>query len=264
MGCLKECISSTEEAFIASQKVFFVATAPLSGDQYINVSPKAPGTSLVVLGPNKVAYADLTGSGAEACANVQENGRMTIMFVNIENGPPKILRLYGSASVIASRKVDKSLLKKFPSSITDSPGFRTVFVLNVDRVTTSCGYSMPVLKFEKYRSALNEWYNKKGRDGLDGYVLEKNSFSINGLESHCSVDGGIHVDRSRVKPVERDGYVLGVLDDDEEDSKGRILLSRLGCKQYAKTLERLVKRNLALSCVAIFAVGVGVGIKATT
>ena len=99
MGCLKERISSKEEAFIASQKVFFVATSPLSADQYINVSPKAPGTSLVVLGPNKVAYADLTGSGAEACANVQENGRMTIMFVNIEEGPPEILRLYGSARV---------------------------------------------------------------------------------------------------------------------------------------------------------------------
>jgi len=261
MGCLKECISSKEEAFIASQKVFFVATSPLSADQYINVSPKAPGTSLVVLGPNKVAYADLTGSGAEACANVQENGRMTIMFVNIEIGPPNILRLYGSARVVAANKVDKSILEKFPSSITESPGFRTVFVLNVERVTTSCGYSMPVLKFEKYRSTLYEWYRKKGQGGIDAFVLEKNSFSINGLDSHCSLDGGIHVDRSRVMPVKKDGYIIGVIDD--ENDKGRVHFSRSGYEHYALVIERFVKRNLVLSFMTVFAVGVAVGSKAS-
>ena len=119
---------------------------------------------------------------------------------------------------------------------------------------------MPVVKFEKYRSTLYEWYRKKGRGGIDAYVLEKNSFSINGLDSHCSLDGGIHVDRSRVMPVKKDGYIIGVIDD--ENDKGRVHLSRFAYKHYALAIERIVKRNLVLSCTAIFAVGVAVGSKA--
>src|SRR5215467_14778137 len=80
-------------AFIRRQKLFFVATAPLSAEGSVNVSPKGYD-SLVILDPKTVAYVDLGGSGIETHAHLRENGRVTLMFCAFE-GPALILRLYG-------------------------------------------------------------------------------------------------------------------------------------------------------------------------
>ena len=80
-------------AFIKAQKMFFVATAPLSDAGRVNLSPKGYD-SFRIIGPNRVAYADLGGSGAETLAHVRENGRITFMFCAYE-GAPNIMRLYG-------------------------------------------------------------------------------------------------------------------------------------------------------------------------
>src|SRR5690348_17644307 len=42
--------------FIERQPVFFVATAPLTGDGHVNLSPKGRSGSLTVLDPHTVAY----------------------------------------------------------------------------------------------------------------------------------------------------------------------------------------------------------------
>jgi Pyridoxamine 5'-phosphate oxidase len=183
MGKLLDEIGPSEEAFIGKQTVFFVATAPLSECHHVNVSPKAPGSSLVVLSPHKVAYIDLTGSGAETAAHVLENGRMTIMFCNLEDGPPKILRLHGTASMIVREDADPTLLEMFPVALTQNPGFRSVFVLTVDRISSSCGYSLPIMTYQKTRSTLDEYAERKGTEGMKDYCLYKNSYSIDGLPS---------------------------------------------------------------------------------
>src|SRR6059058_1585967 len=85
-------------AFIAAQKMFFVATAPLSADGHVNVSPKGLDT-FRVLGPRTVAYLDLTGSGVETVAHLRENGRLTVMFCAFE-GRRRILRLYGRGRAV--------------------------------------------------------------------------------------------------------------------------------------------------------------------
>ena len=54
-----EAINAAQRAFIEAQHVFFVASAPLSGEGHINMSPKGLD-SFRVLGPNRVAYLDLT------------------------------------------------------------------------------------------------------------------------------------------------------------------------------------------------------------
>ena len=188
MGKVLECIGDNEKEFISKQKVFFVATAPLSNDFYVNVSPKAPGTSVVVINSYTVAYADLTGSGNETASHIIENGRMTLLFVNLEEGLPKILRLYGKAKVVLADDVNQHLLNQFPSSITKSYGFRCIYILNVERVSTSCGYSMPVYtKFVKYRSTLEDFTRNKGKDGMIEYRQYKNSFSINGLPGYSTL-----------------------------------------------------------------------------
>ena len=55
--------------WIAAQKVFFVATAPLGARGHINCSPKG-GDSFRVVDPHTVAYQDLTGSGIETVAHL--------------------------------------------------------------------------------------------------------------------------------------------------------------------------------------------------
>ncbi|GAB5456351.1 MAG: hypothetical protein Hens2KO_25800 [Henriciella sp.] len=84
--------------FIEKQKMFFVASAPLSADGHINLSPKGYD-AFKVLDETTVAWLDLGGSGIETQAHVQENGRITIMFCAFD-GPANILRLFGTGEII--------------------------------------------------------------------------------------------------------------------------------------------------------------------
>ena len=79
MGAVSDSISNELRAFIEAQQAFFVATAPLEPAGHINLSPKGLDT-FRVLGPNRVAYLDLTGSGVETAAHLVQNGRITFMF----------------------------------------------------------------------------------------------------------------------------------------------------------------------------------------
>ena len=88
-------ISDKQKQFIEQQKLFFVGTA--TADSRVNVSPKGM-SSLRILGNRRVAWLNVTGSGNETAAHVQENPRMTLMFASFE-GDPLILRLYGNAFV---------------------------------------------------------------------------------------------------------------------------------------------------------------------
>jgi len=205
MGKVLSEITAREEAFIAKQKVFFVATAPLSAEHCISVSPKAPGTSCVVLSPHAVAYADLTGSGSETAAHVLQNGRMTLLFCNLEHGAPKILRLHGKAEVILADSASNDWREKFPESITTHIGFRAIYKLNVKRISTSCGFSLPVLEFQKYRTTLDEITEKEGPDGIFDYCTKKNSFSIDGLPSLAL----LRKKAPNVKIVKEEGYYFG-------------------------------------------------------
>jgi hypothetical protein len=65
MGKVYDAIDEKFAAWIGRQRMFFVAIAPLADDGHINLSPNGPIGSLRVLGPQRVAYLDLIGSGAE-------------------------------------------------------------------------------------------------------------------------------------------------------------------------------------------------------
>ena len=85
-------LNPTLVKFIERQPVFFVATAGRGGR--VNVSPKGMGGMLHVTDRNKIVWLNVTGSGNETAAHVQENGRMTLMFSAFE-GDALILRVYG-------------------------------------------------------------------------------------------------------------------------------------------------------------------------
>ena len=71
-------ISEKLQEFITAQKVFFVGTAAAEGR--VNVSPKGMD-SLRILNSKRVIWLNVTGSGNETSAHVQEHPRMTIKLV---------------------------------------------------------------------------------------------------------------------------------------------------------------------------------------
>src|ERR1044072_8873061 len=87
MGKVLDEIPDDLAAFIRAQHVFFVATAPLTRDGHVNLSPKGLDT-FRILSPKRVAYADMTGSGNETSAHLAENSPHPSHFLPLRQ-PPK-------------------------------------------------------------------------------------------------------------------------------------------------------------------------------
>ena len=177
MADVHPSISPALSAFIEQQPLFFVASAPLSGSGHVNVSPKGLDT-FRMLAPDRVAYLDLTGSGNETSAHLAENGRITIMFCAFQ-GPPRILRLFGTGrTVLPDDPVWDDLRSHFPAN---QVGVRQVIVVDIHRVQTSCGYSVPRMDLVGDRDTLDRWARNRGPAQLDEYRRHKNVTSIDGL-----------------------------------------------------------------------------------
>ncbi|RDB30049.1 Pyridoxamine 5'-phosphate oxidase family protein ustO [Hypsizygus marmoreus] len=182
--------------WIAQQKVFWVATAPLTSDGLVNISPKGVEGSFRVEGPNKVWYEDLTGSGIETVAHVRENGRITVLF-NAFEGPPRILRLYGKGTVYEFGTPEyEALLPPEKRQI----GSRSIIMLDVFKVGTSCGYAVPFFTYKAPRNRLLTHFTRheladieaeakiescsippRPENGLKQYWVVRNAKSLDGL-----------------------------------------------------------------------------------
>jgi Pyridoxamine 5'-phosphate oxidase len=176
MGKVYEGIDSDLAAWIAEQHVFFVATAPLSGDGMVNVSPRGLD-SLSILDEHTVAWLDLTGSGAETIAHLEENGRICVMFSSFD-ARPRIVRLHGRGRVVLPGDATfERVQREHPGHI----GARAVIVVDVARVADACGWGVPIMDFVEDRDIMRPWAEKKGPEGLEAYRAEKNAVSLDGL-----------------------------------------------------------------------------------
>jgi len=177
MGKVHEKIDGRLRAFIDAQPMFFVATAPSGPDGHVNLSPKGIAGSFVVLDEHTVAYLDLTASGAETIAHLRDDGRITLMFCAFQ-GPPNIVRLYGRGRFVTlyDEGFDE-LAALFP----ETRGARAVIVVEVDRVSDSCGYGVPLMTLEGERDLLPPYMERKGVEGQADYRRLKNRTSIDGL-----------------------------------------------------------------------------------
>lgn len=176
MGKELDSIDDGLAAWIAAQHVFFVATAPSGSGGHVNVSPKGYD-SLRVLSPHRVAYLDLTGSGAETIAHLRDNGRIAVMFCAFE-GPPRVCRLHGRGRVLLrGEPAFAELEPRFP----DVPGARAIIDVDVERVSTSCGYGVPFMEYAGERPTLRQWAARKSDEDLADYHARKNARSIDGL-----------------------------------------------------------------------------------
>jgi len=171
MGEKYTAINERHSAFIGKQQIFFVATA--TADSRINLSPKGLD-SLRLLGDKRVIWLNLTGSGNETAAHLQSDSRMTIMFCAFD-GPPLILRLYGTARMILP---SDDAWGELYAHFDPLPGARQIFDMEVDLVHTSCGFGVPLYDFTGERPLLNRWAEKKGEDGIRNYWREKNAISL--------------------------------------------------------------------------------------
>ncbi|MFN9579407.1 MAG: pyridoxamine 5'-phosphate oxidase family protein [Novosphingobium sp.] len=145
-------ITPDHAAMIARQAVFFTATAASEGR--INLSPKGLADTFKVLGPNRVAYLDLGGSGNETHAHLAADGRITIMMCNFEQ-PALILRLYGRGKPVLPQDDDWAELA---AHFTLLPGTRQIFDIAVESVQTSCGWGVPVMNLDKERETLVKYH----------------------------------------------------------------------------------------------------------
>jgi len=174
--------------WILQQKVFWVATAPLSGEGHVNLSPKGGLGTFHIVDKHTVWYEDVTGSGAETISHIRENGRITILF-NAFEGPPRIARLFGKGTVY---EFDTPEYAAFLPPDKRRPGSRAVIVIAVHRVGSSCGYGIPFFDYRAERTKLDELSSKHEcidnealpeipENGLKSYWRANNAKSIDGL-----------------------------------------------------------------------------------
>lgn len=177
MAKLHEEISESVKEFINQQKIFFVGTA--TADSRVNISPKGMD-SLRIIDKNRVIWLNVTGSGNETSAHVQQSSRMTIMFMAVE-GKPMILRLYGQANVVHKNDHEWEQLYAMFNPI---PAARQIFDIKVDLVQTSCGMAVPFFDYAGDREQLNDMHRKIGDERVAQYWKDKNQYSIDDIPTN--------------------------------------------------------------------------------
>ena len=177
MGKVHERIDDRLREFIAAQRVFFVATAPSGADGHVNVSPKGIGGTFTIVDDHTVAYLDITASGAETIAHLRENGRITLMFCAFE-GPPNVVRLHGTGRFVT---IYDDEFATWAPRFAELRGARAVIVVDVHRVSDSCGYGVPFMDYVGERDLLPPHMERKGVEGRAEYRRKKNVRSLDDL-----------------------------------------------------------------------------------
>lgn len=175
-------VTPATREWIARQPMFFVATAPLSAEGHVNCSPKGMD-SFRVIDEHTVGYLDLTGSGIETTAHLQENGRIVIMFCAFE-GAPRIVRLHGRGEVVYPESPDHAILALLFPALA---GARSIIRVRVTRVSDSCGYGVPLMTYVEDRRTLLNWAEKKSPDEIDAFRRKHNVASIDGGPGYLPV-----------------------------------------------------------------------------
>ncbi len=179
MGEVYEAIDAKLAGWLSDQPVFFVGTAPSGADGHVNVSPKGMAGTFAVLGPHQVGYLDYFGSGVETIAHLKQNGRIALMWCAFD-GRPRVVRLHGHGRVVLAADPAFAELRPHFSKQRDH-GARSVIVVEVDRISNSCGYSVPKMQFVQDREVLDLHQLKRPAEFFDEYAVERNSVSIDGL-----------------------------------------------------------------------------------
>ncbi|QBF31319.1 pyridoxamine 5'-phosphate oxidase family protein [Thalassococcus sp. S3] len=168
-----DCIEDNHARFIAEQHIFFTATAAPTGR--VNLSPKGMD-ALRVLGPDRIIWLNLTGSGNETAGHLLESPRVTLMWCSFTKRP-MILRAYGTARAVYPGDADWPGLSQH---LPDHRGARQIFDMSVDMVQTSCGYAVPFMAYEGERDTLEHWAASKSDAQLTEHWQTRNATTLDG------------------------------------------------------------------------------------
>lgn len=254
-------LNSTDKKWIRQQHVFFVATAPLDKNFRVNVSPKS-AKEFRIVNETTVSWLDYSGSGSETAAHLMENGRITVMFVAF-TGAPKILRIYGTGRIILplemQRAQNQHLSNLYKGELLGeescSYGFRAIITVTINRITQSCGKSIPFFDYQKPRMKLEEFAEGKGYEGMIAYRQKKNSFSIDGLASIAQLE----TQSVPSTVVNEKGYYMSTYDSSPAGYASKIyvyffMLSRsFGLKQLARDIALCFLGAAVFYCISVLA-----------
>ncbi|MCW0214547.1 MAG: pyridoxamine 5'-phosphate oxidase family protein [Pseudonocardia sp.] len=182
MGNVYDDISPRLRGWLEQQPVFFVGTAPLSGDGLVNLSPKGTRGTFRVVDAHTIAYLDLTGSGIETVAHVRENGRICVMFCAFD-GKPTVVRLHGRGSVVGVGEpgFDEAVAAFGEAGTSRTHSARSVITVDVDRVSDSCGFAVPRMDLVEERDVLDRALATKSPEQMVEYHRTRNGESLDGL-----------------------------------------------------------------------------------
>ena len=183
VGKTHEHIAGRLRSFIEEQPLFFTATAPLSGDGTINLSPKGLRGSWAVLDERTVAYLDFAGSNAETVAHLRENGRITLMWCAFD-GPPNIVRVHGRGEpVFRDDPRWGDLMGHFPDIDPSVHGLRAIIVVRAELIRDTCGYAVPFMSYDTDRDLHGRRFAREDDASLSDYFAGKEHVarSIDGL-----------------------------------------------------------------------------------
>ena len=94
-------------------------------------------------------------------------------------------------------------------SIKTIPATRSIIIVDVHQVGSSCGYSVPFYEFKEYRKTLNQVFEKrkekfdsgKKEESMPRYWAYKNAWSMDGLPGmQAGLDCGA---RENVEPISK-------------------------------------------------------------
>lgn len=171
-----EKLETPHQDFIGEQHIYFTGSAARDGR--VNLSPKGMD-SLRILGPNRILWMNLTGSGNETAGHLRDTPRMTLMWCSFTTRP-LILRAYGTARTYHTNDAGwPELAAHFPAHRSA----RQIFDLSIDMVQTSCGYAVPFMEYQSERDTMQKWVDAKSDDELRDYWVEKNTKTIDGMDT---------------------------------------------------------------------------------
>ncbi|MCU1663372.1 MAG: pyridoxamine 5-phosphate oxidase-related FMN-binding protein [Pseudonocardia sp.] len=182
MAKVYEGVDAAMAAWIEQQPVFFVATAPLADDGLVNLSPKGTMGTFRLVDEQTFAYLDMTGSGVETIAHLQENGRICVMFCAFD-GRPNIVRLHGTGRAVRNGDpgFDEALAGFGAAGEQRRRYLRAVIVVDVARVSDSCGYAVPRMDLVEERETLDAVWQSRDDERIARYHAQKNAASLDGL-----------------------------------------------------------------------------------
>jgi hypothetical protein len=100
-----------------------------------------------------------------------------LLFCSYETRP-RLVRLHGRGTVhLPGTPEFDEVASRHPQHLST----RAVVVVDVDRVSDSCGYGVPVMDLVGERELLRLSAEKRGPAGLAAYRAERNAESIDGL-----------------------------------------------------------------------------------